>query len=214
MPKLMLEISCASAADALVAESAGADRVELCSALFLGGLTPSPGAIFQAATRLKIPFVVMVRPRSGDFCYSDAEFTVMERDVDFAMQNGAAGVVFGILRPDGSVDVGRCKRLQQFAGGGSTVFHRAFDVVPDAFRALNGLIELGFTRVLTSGQCSTAMEGANLIARLIEHARDRIQILPGGGIRAYNVKDLIRQTGCTQVHLSGVKIKTGMMPTA
>jgi copper homeostasis protein len=206
MSKLLLEISCASAADALLAQAAGADRIELCSSLFLGGLTPSAGEILLAHAVLRIPFVVMIRPRRGGFCYSDAEFATMQRDVEFAIENGAAGVVLGTLRADGTVNVHRCKHLKALAQAGELVLHRAFDTVPDPFRALDESIDLGFTRVLTSGQRPTAVEGADILTRLVEHAKDRIQILPAGGIRPYNVEELIRRTGCDQVHLAPLKI--------
>jgi copper homeostasis protein len=206
MSKLLLEISCASAADALLAQAAGADRIELCSSLFLGGLTPSAGEIMLAGAVLKIPFVVMIRPRRGGFCYSDAEFATMQRDVEFAVENGAAGVVLGTLRADGTVNVHRCKHLKALAQTREVVFHRAFDIAPDPFRALDELIDLGFTRVLTSGQRATALEGADVLTQLIERAEGPIQILPAGGIRPHNVKELIQRTRCNQVHLAPLKI--------
>lgn len=212
MSKLTLEISCCSAGDAQAAESAGADRVELCSAPFLGGLTPSAGTILECRARVHSPFVVMVRPRRGGFCFSDAEFAAMERDAGFALENGASGIVTGLLRADGHIDVRRCGQLKRIAGTKEAVFHRAFDVVPDPFRALDELIDLGFTRVLTSGQKPTALEGADLIRRLIERAAGRIEILPGGGIRPHNAREVIGRTGCTQVHLSAMRPREDSSP--
>ncbi len=205
MPEVLLEICCSSIDDAIEAEKGGADRIELCSALFLGGLTPSIGTLLEAKARLKIPIMAMVRPRGGGFCYTDAEFDTMERDAQAAMANGAEGVVFGILSPDGTVDAARTARLRQCIGSGQAVFHRAFDVTPDAFRALDQLVDLGISRILTSGQQDTVPEGADLVRRLIEYAGDRIEILPGGGIKPYQLEDVIARTGCRQIHLTAFR---------
>ena len=202
MARVLLEICCGSIDDAIEAEKGGADRVELCSALFLGGLTPSLGTIQEAKRRLKIPIMVMVRPRGGGFAYTDAEMASMERDTEAAVENGADGVVFGILQSDGKVDIPRCRRIRRLIGKGQAVFHRAFDVTPDPFEALEQLVDLGITRVLTSGQEESVPEGVELINRLIERAHGRIEILPGGGIQAWNVKEMIERIGCRQVHLT------------
>ena len=205
MGKILVEICCGSIDDAIEAERGGADRVELCSALFLGGLTPSIGTIQEAKARLKIPVMVMVRPRGGGFCYTAAEFASMERDVEAAVAAGADGIVFGILSSDGKIDVDRCKKLRQLVGNRQSVFHRAFDVTPDAFAAVEQLVEMGITRILTSGQKDTVPEGMDLIRALMERAGNRIEILPGGGIRPYQVKHVIARTGCRQVHLTAWK---------
>lgn len=202
---ILLEICCGSIDDAIQAQAGGAQRVELCSALFLGGLTPSLGTIQYAREKLRIPIMAMVRPRGGGFCYTDAEFATMERDAEALVAHGADGLVFGILRPDSSIDQERTRRLRTIAGDNQSVFHRAFDVTPDPFRALDELVDLGMTRILTSGQQDSVPEGADLIRRLIEHAAERIEILPGGGIRPYNLADVIAQTGCRQVHLTAFK---------
>jgi len=202
MAKVLLEICCGSIDDAIEAERGGADRVELCSALFLGGLTPSAGTIQEARRRLKIPVMVMVRPRGGGFAYSEAEFATMERDAEAAVENGADGVVFGILQPDGAIDISRCRRIRQLIGKRQAVFHRAFDVTPDPFEALEQLVDLGIARVLTSGQKDSVPEGIELIKKLVERASDRIEILPGGGIQVWNLKEIVERTGCRQVHLT------------
>jgi copper homeostasis protein len=202
MANILLEICCGSIDDAIEAEKGGADRVELCSALFLGGLTPSVGTIQEAKRRLKIPMMVMVRPRGGGFAYSEAEMASMERDTEAAVENGADGIVFGVLQSDGGIDMPRCRRIRQLIGKRQAVFHRAFDVTPDPFEALEQLVDLGITRVLTSGQRDSVPEGAELIKKLIERARDRIEILPGGGIQAWNMKEMIERIGCRQVHLT------------
>jgi len=202
---VFLEICCGSIDDAIQAQAGGAERVELCSALFLGGLTPSIGTMQHARHQLRIPICAMVRPRGGGFCYTDAEFATMERDAEALVANGADALVFGILNADGEVDLVRTRRLREIAGSKHSVFHRAFDVTPDPFRALDQLVDLGITRILTSGQQDTVPEGADLIRRLIEHARDRIEILPGGGIKPFNLADVIARTGCKQVHLTAFK---------
>jgi copper homeostasis protein len=202
MTQVLLEICCGSIDDAIEAEKGGANRVELCSALFLGGLTPSVGTIQEAKRRLKIPIMVMVRPRAGGFAYSEAEMASMERDTEAAIENGADGVVFGILQSDGGIDVARSRRIRQFIGKRQAVFHRAFDVTPDPFEAIEQLVDLGITRVLTSGHKDSVPEGAELIKKLIERAGDRIEILPGGGIQAWNVKEIVARTGSRQVHLT------------
>jgi copper homeostasis protein len=129
----------------------------------------------------------------------------MERDAEMAVAHGADGVVFGILTPDGLVDVRRTRRMRDLIGSRDAVFHRAFDVTPDPFRALDELIDLGITRVLTSGQCDTVCEGMHVIARLIDHARGRIQVMPGGGIKPYQFDRVIAGTGCGQIHVAAWK---------
>lgn len=202
MKKVQLEICCGSLDDAIEAGAGGADRVELCSALFLGGLTPSYGALVEAKRRLTIPVIVMARPRGGGFCYTASEMAAMERDIEMAVAQGADGVVFGILEADGRVDIARTRRIRSLIQDREAVFHRAFDVTPDPFRAVDELVDLGITRILTSGQCDTVWEGLPLIARLVEHAGDRIQIMPGGGIKPRHVDDVIAKTGCRDIHVA------------
>ena len=205
MPNILLEICCGSIDDAIESEKGGADRVELCSALFLGGLTPSIGTIQEAKSQLKIPIVVMVRPRGGGFCYTDAEFATMEHDTVAAIEAGADGIVFGILQPDGRIDRQRTQQIRKLIGDKQAVFHRAFDVVPDPFVALEELIDLGITRVLTSGQKDSVPQGIDLIRTLVQRAGNRIEILPGGGIQAYQVREVADKTGCKQIHLTAWK---------
>jgi copper homeostasis protein len=199
--RVLLEICVDSVADAVAAAEAGADRVELCSALSLGGLTPSYGVLTEIRRSIDAPYVVMIRPREAGFCYSEAEFAVMCRDATVAIEMGAAGIVFGLLDADGRIDERRCRRLRDLAGGRETVFHRAFDVVREPYLALETLVDLGFTRILTSGQARTAIEGAERIRQLIERAAGRIEILPGGGLNEENVVEFVRRTGCDQVHM-------------
>jgi copper homeostasis protein len=202
MSRVQLEICCGSLEDAVEAAAGGAHRVELCSALFLGGLTPSYGALVEAKRRLSIPVIFMARPRGGGFCYTAVEMAAMERDAEMAVAQGADGVVFGILEPDGRVDVARTQRMRNLIGAREAVFHRAFDVTPDPFRAVDELVDLGITRILTSGQCDTVWEGLPLIARLVEYAGERVQIMPGGGIKPYHFDEVIARTGCRHIHVA------------
>jgi copper homeostasis protein len=143
-----------------------------------------------------------VRPRPGGFCYSAADFRVMQRDLDLLLTHGADAVAFGVLHEDGTIDIERNRLLAARAGPGRAVFHRAFDVTPEPFTALEQLIDLGLRRVLTSGQEETAYQGAGLLRELIRRAAGRIEVLPGGGINRFTVADVVARTGCDQVHAS------------
>jgi copper homeostasis protein len=199
---VLLEVAVASVEDALVAQEGRADRLELNAGLALGGLTPSLGTLIEVKSAVSLPVMVMVRPRPGGFAYSEGEFRVMQRDVDLALQHRADGVVFGILTANGQVDQERCRRLVRQVGDRVAVFHRAFDVTPSPAIALEQLIDLGFRRVMTSGQEETAYNGARLIAELIGQAAGRIEVLPAGGINRFTVADVLARTGCNQVHAS------------
>jgi len=199
---LIYEVCVESVESAIAAEAGGAHRVELCADLLEGGITPSAGIIALARERLQIGLNVMIRPRGGDFCYSDVEFAVMQRDVATAKGLGADGIVLGILRPDGSVDAERCHALVSAARPMSVTFHRAFDVTREPFEALEALIAMGVERVLTSGQEPTALEGADLIAELIRRAHGRIIVMPGGGIREANVHKIVAATGASEIHFT------------
>jgi len=190
--------------DCLQAEEGGADRLELCSAMVLGGLPPSLRTLIEVLGRTRLPVLVMLRPRAGGFCYSAGDFAAMCRDGELALRHGARGLVFGVLTGSGDVDVSRTRQLADLAraAGREAVFHRAFDVVPDAGSALQSLIELGITRVLTSGRQPAALAGAALIQKLVAVAAGRIEILPGGGIRDSNVREVLEATGVPAVHLA------------
>jgi len=198
----VLEIAANSIASALAAEAGGAARVELCSALEVGGLTPSHAAIAMACERLRIPIHVLIRPRAGDFVFDDLACEVMRRDIEACKALGCAGVVLGVLTADGDVDVPRCRTLMDAARGMSVTFHRAFDFAREPERALETLIALGCERLLTSGQAADALVGAPLIRQLIERARDRITIMPGGGIDARNIAAVAEATGAREFHAS------------
>ena len=211
MPAPFLEIAANSVASAVAAEAGGADRIELCSALELGGLTPSHGMIALARERVRIPIHVLIRPRAGDFLYSDLETETMLRDIATCAALGCDGVVIGILDADGNIDMARCRALVSAAGGLDVTFHRGFDMARDPRRALEDVITLGCERVLTSGGCPTAAEGAALIRELVAQAGDRITIMPGGGINAGNIADLRAATGASEFHASAkCELASGM----
>ncbi len=205
MKNIIIEICAGSLDDAISAEKAGAERIELNSSLFLGGLTPSLGSLRLVKKHTKLKVLTMVRPRSAGFLYTEAEFETMKEDAKLFVENGADGIVFGFLNKDGIIEERRCEELIKIAGSKEKVFHRAIDVVPDPFKALDTLINLGFTRVLTSGQEITAYEGMDLIAEMHKYAKGRIEILPGGGITKKNVAKIVANTGVTQIHFASLK---------
>ncbi|WIG57142.1 MAG: Cytoplasmic copper homeostasis protein CutC [Rhodanobacteraceae bacterium] len=198
----VLEVAANSVASALAAEAGGAARIELCSALELGGLTPSHAAIAVAVEHLRIPVHVLIRPRAGDFVFDDTECEVMRRDIEACKSLGCAGVVVGMLTDEGDVDVPRCRILMDAARGMPVTFHRAFDFTRDAERAMEAIIALGCERVLTSGQAADALAGAPLIRTLIDRARGRITIMPGGGIDSHNIAAIAQATGAREFHAS------------
>lgn len=197
-----VEICVDSVASALQAEAGGATRIELCSSLSEGGLTPSAGLIDITKKNLHIPVHVLIRPRRGDFLYSQQELRVMEQDILQAKALGADGIVLGVLQADGQVDLLRTAELIALAAPLSITFHRAFDMTPDPFRALEDVIQLKADRLLTSGQQQTALAGVDLIAALIRQGRDRISIMPGGGINEANIQALLLKSGATAFHTS------------
>lgn len=209
---IILEVCANSVTSALAAQDGQAGRVELCENLDQGGTTPSYGAILLARKLLHIKLYVLIRPRGGDFFYTDLEFEVMKTDAEFCLEAGCDGIVIGILNADGTVDKERCTALFNIAKqyGAGVTFHRAFDECNDQFKALEDIIDMGFERILTSGGKSTAMEGSGRINRLIQKAAGRIIIMPGSGINENNVADLVHFTGAIEIHSSaktGVKSK-------
>ena len=208
-----LEVCANSVTSALAAQEGGAVRVELCQNLAEGGTTPSHGEILLARKLLNIKLYVLLRPRGGDFLYSDLEFKLMMTDAAFCMEAGCDGIVIGILNPNGTVDKERCTGFVKLARQCSVgvTFHRAFDMCADQYQAMEDIIELGCERILTSGGKTTAMEGSPTIAHLIEKAAGRIVIMPGSGINETNVADLVRFTGANEVHSSAKsKVKSQM----
>lgn len=212
-PRSTLIEACVDSVESAVAAAAGgARRVELCANLVEGGTTPSAGAIAGCRGKLGIPMYVMIRPRGGDFLYSSVEYDVMYEDVQAAKWLGADGVVFGLLEPDGSVDVARTRALTEAARPLDVTFHRAIDVARDPFEALDALIAIGVDRVLTSGQAPTALAGARTIARLVKQAHGRVIILPGGGINERSAAQVVERTGALEVHVRGTsRVSSGMV---
>lgn len=203
MPQnISLEICIDSVASALVAQEAGAQRVELCDNLLEGGTTPSAGMIALCREHISIGLHVLIRPRRGDFLYSDLEMAVMKHDIEMAKKLGADGVVLGVLQADGSIDEVRTAELVQLARPMSVTFHRAFDLTPDPFAALDTLIRIGVDRLLTSGQQASALAGADLIKVLVQRAGDHLIIVPGAGITEGNAAELIEKTGVKELHAS------------
>jgi copper homeostasis protein len=199
--KPLIEVCADSVESAAAAEAGGASRVELCDNLLEGGTTPTAGAIAAARDQLRIPLHVIVRPRAGDFCYSDVEFDAMKCDITLAKQLGADGVVVGILLPNGSVDVERTRALIALARPMSVTFHRAFDVAPDPFEAMESLIDIGVDRILTSGRSPSVIEGLNLIAELVKRADGRIVIMACGGIDDRNVARVVAESNVRELHV-------------
>ena len=201
---ILIEACVDSSESAAAAAQGGAGRLELCANLVEGGTTPSAGTI-ALARELGVVLHVMIRPRGGDFCYTEREFESMRRDVHEARRLGADGVVFGLLTPDGTIDAHRSRILLEEARPLSVTVHRAFDVSRDPHEALDTLIHLGVDRVLTSGQQATVPEGLPLIRSLVERAGGRLGILPGGGITAANVAEVVRVTGVREVHVHAAR---------
>jgi copper homeostasis protein len=199
-PLTLVEAAVETLEAALAAERAGADRLELCVNLDDGGTTPSTGLTAAVIDATKLPVFVLIRPRAGDFVYSDEEIDLMLREVEAAGIIGVAGIVTGALTSDHTVDAGQTRALIEAAAGLPVTFHRAFDSAINTPDALEQLIDLGVTRVLTSGGAPTALEGADVIAALVNQAGDRISIVAGGGIREHNVSELTRRTGVREVH--------------
>ncbi|MEI7662615.1 MAG: copper homeostasis protein CutC [Bacteroidota bacterium] len=208
---MILEACVNSAASAVEAQRGGADRVELCENLHDGGTTPSAGSIRFARKNLHIGLFVMIRPRGGDFLYSDDEFEIMKDDIRVAKELGADGVVFGILLPDGTIDKQRMKVLVDLARPMGITCHRAFDMTADPFGALEDLIALGIDRVLTSGQQPTAPQGESLIRDLVARAAGRIIIMPGSGVKEHNIARLAETTGAQELHIHLEKQEPGKM---
>ncbi len=200
-----LEICVDSVESAINAQVAGADRIELCNNLPEGGITPSYGTIFSARENLDIGLHVIIRPRGGDFLYSDTEFDIMRRDIEMCGEAGIDGIVIGILLATGSIDTDRTAKLIEFAHPMSVTFHRAFDMCIDPVRGLEDIITTGASRLLTSGQKDKATEGTGLIKMLVKQAGSRIIIMPGSGLDETNIAETARATGASEFHLTGRK---------
>lgn len=206
-----LEVIGFDLASCLIAEQQGADRIELCANPHEGGTTPSHGVIAVAREHTSIQLFPIIRPRGGDFLYTDLEFKAMADDIDRCRDLGCDGVVIGMLTADGSVDVDRCAELVGLAGPMQVTFHRAFDRVRDPIASLEAVIELGCARILTSGQRPDVESGRDMLKTLVAAAGDRITIMPGSGVRSTNIVELAKYTGARAFHSSARTVHPSAM---
>ncbi|MBC8953149.1 copper homeostasis protein CutC [Xenorhabdus sp. PB62.4] len=206
---IKLEICCYSISCALVAQQAGADRIELCASPSEGGVTPSFGALRQAVQQISIPVHPIVRPRGGDFCYSNTDFEVMKNDVALIRDMGFPGIVFGVLNEEGHIDWLRMRQLMSLSGNMAVTFHRAFDMCLNPYAALQQLTELGVQRILTSGQQQNAEMGLPLLKELVQASQGPI-IMPGAGVRMSNISKFL-EIGATEIHSSASKMSPSSM---
>ncbi|MCW3079541.1 copper homeostasis protein CutC [Segetibacter sp.] len=198
----IIEIATSNYASTAAAVAGGASRIELCAALSEGGITPSFGYLKKCRKDFTVPLFPIIRPRGGDFSYTDEEFEIIKQDVIFCRETNFEGIVTGFLATDGSIDKERILTIVELAYPMEVTFHRAFDRCKNPFEALEDIISVGCKRILTSGQKPTAPEGADLIQQLIGQAEDRIVIMPGSGVRKENIAILARTTGAKEFHSS------------
>lgn len=208
---MLVEIVVYNIDSALKAQEGGADRIELCDNPGEGGTTPSFGTIESVRQNVNLDVFVMIRPRGGDFHYSNYEFHCMRRDIDQCQKLSADGVVFGILNADGTLDKKRCKELIDRARPMRVTCHRAFDMTRDPFEALEDCIAVGFDRILTSGHQTTASKGTALIAELVKKANGRIAIMPGSGVNEEAVEKIVSETNVNEIHFSAVAYRESAM---
>lgn len=210
---IKLEICLNGIDSAVAAQEGGAHRVELCDNLIEGGTTPSQGMIEVVREKLDIDIMAMIRPRGGDFLYTELEFEVMRRDVKRMHQHGVTGVVFGMLNPNGTIDQARTAELIALARPMQVTIHRAFDMTRDPYEALDHLLEAGVERILTSGQALTAMQGLNLIAELQKRAGDALIIMPAVEVTARNARHIVQTANLREIHIGSnveTQISSGM----
>ncbi len=200
MTRPIVEVCVASVAECVIAESAGADRLELNCSLPLGGLTPSPALVLRALQACQLPVIAMVRPRPGGFAYDADDWKTLLDDSTWFIEAGVHGLAFGCLHADRSIDVEKVQQLRSLFPDSELVFHRAFDLVDDWKRAINQLVDCGIKRVMTSGFAKSVPDGLTDIANVIKHAGSRIEILPAGGINDTNALEVVKTTGCSQIH--------------
>lgn len=198
-----LEVCVDSTLSAVAAQEGGADRIELCSDLIIGGITPGHILAKQIKDRISIPIRALIRPRFGDFCYNEDEFSIMLEEIHHFRKLGVSGVVTGILKPDGNMDMERMKKLKEAAGDMDFAIHRAFDMSKDPFKAMEDAVTLGAVTILTSGQEASAWMGRELLKQLVEESNGRIEIMAGGGIDGKQIRELAAYTGLTAFHMSG-----------
>ncbi|WP_447641237.1 MULTISPECIES: copper homeostasis protein CutC [Chitinophagaceae] len=198
----VLEIAVFNIASAIAAEQASADRIELCENPADGGTTPSYGTLKTIREKIKIPVFPIIRPRDGDFLYSDVEFEVMKKDLQMVKELGFPGAVIGLLHQDGTVDMTRTKELVAIGSNMQLTFHRAFDRCKNPLQALEDIVQTGCARILTSGQKPNVNDAKDLIKTLIQKADNRVIILPGSGVRSQGLRELMLETGAGEFHSS------------
>ncbi|MEN9522435.1 MAG: hypothetical protein RL065_812 [Bacteroidota bacterium] len=206
--KKILEICCPSIEAGIIAEQCGADRIEFCKDLSVGGVTPTFDEIEKIKSLIKIPIHVLIRCRAGNFIYSENEINKMIDEINFCKSIGIDGVVIGALQTDGKIDISSIKKMILAADGMDITFHKAFDEIENQIEALHELIHLNFTRILTSGCKTTAIKGAEQLKTLNTIAKNKITIMPGGGIRSNNLSELNKITNCSAFH-SAASIANG-----
>jgi copper homeostasis protein len=207
----MIEICANGLQSAINAQRAGAKRIELCDNLYEGGTTPSAACVTLTRKYLDINVNVLIRPRGGDFLYSDLEMEIIREDIQFCKNAGCDGVVVGFLNADGTVDLERTKEIVDLARPMNVTFHRAFDMTPDPSEALEQIIKSACDRILTSGQKNKAPDGIDLLKKLVNQSQGRIIIMPGSGINHSNIQQLIDETGACEFHMSGMGMKDSKM---
>lgn len=205
-----LEIACFNLDSALIAQNAGADRVELCTDISLGGITPNLEMIQEARQKLTIDLYVMIRPRGGNFVYSDTELEQMKSEIETIKKIDVSGFVFGILKDDNTINIKQNKVLVELAKPFPCTFHRAFDEVLDYEQSLDDVISCGFSTILTSGTFPNVMEGKEVLKRLVVQANNRIEIMPGGGLRSNNISDLDKIVNANWYHSSAITNRSEM----
>ena len=203
MSKVLLEVCVDSVESAIAAAQGGADRIELCSDLIIGGTTPSPILFKEIKKHVNIPIHILIRPRFGDFCYSLYELAIIKEEIKMFRELGADGIVIGVLTPTGALDIVAMRDLLTEAGDMSVTLHRVFDVCKDPFEAMEQAISLGFHTILTSGQKGTCKEGKELLRELIARSEGRITIMPGSGVTLTTIHEVVAYTGATACHMSG-----------
>lgn len=208
---MILEVVVYTIESAMNAQKGGADRVELCDNPGDGGTTPSYGTMEVVRQALGIDVYAMIRPRGGDFVYSSEEYFAMRRDIEMCKRASMDGVVFGVLKPDGTLDKNKCKKLIELARPMKVTCHRAFDMTRDLMETLEDCIEVGFDRILTSGGQAQAVLGTEMIAKLIHQANGRIAIMPGSGVNENNVTEIVKRTGAHEIHFSAVAYRESQM---
>lgn len=201
---MLLELCAYNFQSCLVALSAGAGRIELCSSPADGGVTPSHGLVYHALQHIPIPIFPMVRPRGGNFIYNDDELAIMKQDIMIFKQLGCPGIATGVQLLDNTIDTENLKRIVEWAYPMQVTCHKVFDKTQDAFQSLENVIAAGCSRILTSGLHKTAIEGSAILKKLIKQANDRIVIMPGGGVRSSNLQSLVTEIGATEYHSSGI----------